>query len=72
MPCCLKIIDMAGVKNVETAIGGRQLFAAVSKIISPSYESFQSENLILNIQRTNPAVLGKGLSIGLMVRRLVL
>jgi len=61
---------MPGVENVETAIGGCQLFADVSKVISPSCESFQSENLILKIQRTNPAVLGNGLSIGLMVRRL--
>ena len=63
---------MPGVENVETAVGGRELFALVSVLLSPVFEGLLGEDLVLKIQQTNSAVLGKGLSIGLMIFRLVL
>ena len=63
---------MAGMENVETTVGGCKLFAVVSMVVPPSWEGLHGENLILKIQRTHSAVFGKGLSIGLMIPRLVL
>ena len=63
---------MPGVENIETAVGGRELFTLVSVLIPPMFEGLLGEDLVLKIQQTNSAVLGKGLSIGLMIFRLVL
>jgi len=68
----LKITDVAGMEDIETAVGSRELFALVSVLLPPMFEGLLGENLILKIQQTNSAVLGKGLSIGLMISRLVL
>ena len=59
-------------EDIETAVGGRELFAPASVLLPPVFEGLLGEDFILKIQQANSAVLGKGLSIDLMVSRLVL
>ena len=63
---------MPGVENIETAVGDREHFPLFSVLLPPVFEGLLGEDLVLKIQQTNSAVLGKGLSIGLMIFRLVL
>ena len=67
--CALEIIHVAGMENIEAAIGGSQRFPLRSECLSPGGQGIGRENFFLKIQQANSAVVGKGLSIGRARRR---
>mgnify|MGYP003314877954 CR=1 FL=1 len=65
----LEVIHVAGVQNIEAAVGGSQRFALRSECLAPGGQGTGREDFFLKIQQANPAVVGKGLSIGRARRR---
>ena len=65
----LEVIHVAGMENIKASVGGGQRFALRSECLSPGGQGIGRENFFLKIQQANPAVVGKGLSIGRARRR---
>ena len=68
--CGVEVVDVAGVEDIEAAVGGGEGAALGAEGFAPRGQCFGVQYFFTKIQGANPAADGKGLSIGLARRRL--
>ena len=66
----LEVVDVAGVQNIEAAVGGGEGAAFGAQSFAPRGQCLGVQYFFTKIQGPNLAADGKGLSIGLARRRL--